>query len=714
MLARALAGAGRMDDAAQLRETMLALSSSVVDDVGVPFSFYAAMGLLESGGAPDRLQRWMKDELDRNIWRGPVATYLLRDVVAGIVRTRGDSTEHRSRQLADRVDDEITLVERVLELQRQFPMLGLSSNDDGAVTGTASWVLFDDGDWLVSVASMETEPDAVIALDAAAALAAVSVTVAGTSASLPRFRFTRGATAGDGRLGPRLPGLGVAFPEDPGAAVARAVWPQRAGYLGILGFVLSVTLFGGYLLLRDVRRETRLAALRSHFVSSVSHELKTPLTSIRMFAETLRMRGATDPSTQAEYLDTIVGESERLTRLLNNVLDHSQIEQDRKIYHPTTTSLPDIVDRAAAAMEYPPLARWFHVAGRRRGGVGAGDGGCRRGRAGDAESPHQCHEVLGRGSRDRRASACGRWPCGDRGDGSGRRHSGAGAGQGDGEILSSAVAGKRPYPGNRSRPDARRPYGARPRWPTRGTQRGGSRQHVRDSPAAGGYIVSRILVVEDDPAILRGLSDNLKAESYEVLTASDGKEGYRLIVERKLDLIILDLMLPKLGGYEVCRKVRGEGVQTPILILSARGEESDRVLGLDLGADDYVTKPFSVRELLARVRALLRRARPATALPSELRFADVVVDFKRFESRKGDTLLEMTRKEFGMLQFLAARAGEVVRRDELLDEVWDYRNYPTTRTVDNHIASLRAKIEDDASAPQHLLTVHGVGYKLVM
>ena len=228
--------------------------------------------------------------------------------------------------------------------------------------------------------------------------------------------------------------------------------------------------------------------------------------------------------------------------------------------------------------------------------------------------------------------------------------------------------------------------------------------------------MSRILVVEDDPAILRGLSDNLKAESYEVLTASDGKEGYRLIVERKLDLIILDLMLPKLGGYEVCRKVRGEGVQTPILILSARGEESDRVLGLDLGADDYVTKPFSVRELLARVRALLRRARPATALPSELRFADVVVDFKRFEARKGDTLLEMTRKEFGMLQFLAARAGEVVRRDELLDEVWDYRNggiHLGTRRRPHSGGTTSPyayapKIEDDASAPQHLLTVHGV------
>ncbi len=226
--------------------------------------------------------------------------------------------------------------------------------------------------------------------------------------------------------------------------------------------------------------------------------------------------------------------------------------------------------------------------------------------------------------------------------------------------------------------------------------------------------MSCILVVEDDPAILRGLSDNLEAESHEVLTASDGEEGYRLIVERKPDLIILDLMLPKLGGYEVCRKVRSEGVTTPILILTARGEESDRVLGLDLGADDYITKPFSVRELLARVRAALRRAQPKTPLPDELRFADVVVDFKQFEARKGDKVLKMTRKEFGMLQFFAARTGEVVRRDELLQDVWEYRDYPTTRTVDNHIASLRAKIENNAAEPQHLLTVHGVGYKLVI
>ena len=227
--------------------------------------------------------------------------------------------------------------------------------------------------------------------------------------------------------------------------------------------------------------------------------------------------------------------------------------------------------------------------------------------------------------------------------------------------------------------------------------------------------MSRILVVEDDPAILRGLADNLTFESYEVLTAGDGEAAYRLLCEKKPDLLILDLMLPRMSGYELCRKARSEGITTPIMMLTARGEEADRVLGLDLGADDYMTKPFSVRELLARVRALLRRtAGPSKALPDDLRVDDLVVDFRRYEARKGEKVLEMTRKEFGLLRLLAARAGEVVSREELLNEVWGYENYPSTRTVDNHVASLRSKIEEDAAQPRRLLTVHGVGYKLVL
>ena len=228
--------------------------------------------------------------------------------------------------------------------------------------------------------------------------------------------------------------------------------------------------------------------------------------------------------------------------------------------------------------------------------------------------------------------------------------------------------------------------------------------------------MKRILIIEDDAAILRGLKDNLEYESYEVLTAVDGEEGYYLIKQKKPDLIILDLMLPKMNGYELCRKVRHEGVTTPILMLTARGEEMDRVHGLDLGADDYVTKPFSVPELLARIRAIIRRIQKAKTgdLPNDLQFGEVSVDFKCFEARKGDEVLDMSRKEFGVLRLLAARAGEVITRDELLDEVWGYDQYPTTRTVDNHIALLRTKLEENPSKPRHLLTVHGVGYKLVL
>ncbi len=226
--------------------------------------------------------------------------------------------------------------------------------------------------------------------------------------------------------------------------------------------------------------------------------------------------------------------------------------------------------------------------------------------------------------------------------------------------------------------------------------------------------MSRIIVIEDDLAILRGLRDNLEYESYEVYTATDGEQGYRLIQKHHPHLIVLDLMIPRMSGYELCRKVRSEGIATPILMLTARSGEADRVRGFDLGADDYVTKPFSVPELLARIRAILRRVKPSTALPDRLHFDDVSVDFKRFEAKKGKEVLKLSRKEFGVLRLLAARLDDVVTRNELLDEVWGHESYPTTRTVDNHISSLRSKLEDDSSKPRHLITVHGVGYKLVL
>jgi DNA-binding response OmpR family regulator len=226
--------------------------------------------------------------------------------------------------------------------------------------------------------------------------------------------------------------------------------------------------------------------------------------------------------------------------------------------------------------------------------------------------------------------------------------------------------------------------------------------------------MSRVLVIEDEPAILRGLADSLRFESYDVLTAGDGESGYELLRTREPDLVLLDLMLPKMSGYDVCRKARAKGITTPILMLTARGEEMDRVAGLDLGADDYVTKPFSLPELLARVRALLRRSQAAAGAnePIErLAFDDVEVDFGKYEARREGVTVEMARKEFQVLRYLASHPDHVITREELLEKVWGLEKYPTTRTVDNHILSLRAKLEREPGNPRRLLTVHGVGYK---
>jgi DNA-binding response OmpR family regulator len=228
--------------------------------------------------------------------------------------------------------------------------------------------------------------------------------------------------------------------------------------------------------------------------------------------------------------------------------------------------------------------------------------------------------------------------------------------------------------------------------------------------------MKRILIIEDDVSILSGLKDVLTFKSYEVLTAEDGEMGYAAAVEEKPDLIILDIMIPKMDGFTLCRKLRAEGNSTPVLMLTAKGEEPDKIQGLDIGADDYMTKPFSLPELLARVRALLRRTpeRAKKNLPDSIKIGDVSLNFKKYEAHKRDLVLNLSPKEFGILRFLASRVGEVVTRDELLNEVWGYDLYPTTRTVDNHIAQLRIKIEKNPADPRYLVTVHGIGYKLTL
>lgn len=221
--------------------------------------------------------------------------------------------------------------------------------------------------------------------------------------------------------------------------------------------------------------------------------------------------------------------------------------------------------------------------------------------------------------------------------------------------------------------------------------------------------MTSVLIVEDDTAIRRGLADNLEHEGYEAIPVGDAEEALEVIAREGPDLILLDLMLPGMSGFEFCSRMRDQGDQTPIIVVSARSEEADRIRGLDLGADDYITKPFSIQELMARVRAALRRS-PLSS-HHRVRFDDIIIDFKRYEVIRGEELVPMTRKEFGVLQVLIERGGEVVTRDELLDEVWGIDAFPTTRTVDNHIATIRSKLEPDPSEPRYILTVHGVGYR---
>jgi len=226
--------------------------------------------------------------------------------------------------------------------------------------------------------------------------------------------------------------------------------------------------------------------------------------------------------------------------------------------------------------------------------------------------------------------------------------------------------------------------------------------------------MNRVLVVEDDEAMAVALRDGFAYEGYEVSVARDGEAGLRMAREETPDLMILDVMLPKMTGLEICKLLRGEGSNLPIIMLTARGQEIDKVLGLKLGADDYVTKPFSFMELMARVEAVLRRTQPGGgAQRSVHEFGSVTVDLERHEATRGAENLELTPREFRLLGYFLEHQGEVVSREELLDAVWGYDTIPFTRTVDTHVAKLRKKIEDDPSAPQHIITVHRLGYKFV-
>jgi Response regulators consisting of a CheY-like receiver domain and a winged-helix DNA-binding domain len=224
--------------------------------------------------------------------------------------------------------------------------------------------------------------------------------------------------------------------------------------------------------------------------------------------------------------------------------------------------------------------------------------------------------------------------------------------------------------------------------------------------------VERILIIEDELPMRTALHDVLVGEDYRVLTAPDGEAGLRRALAEKPDLILLDIMMPKLDGFALCAELRRLSNSVPILMLTAKGQVEDRVTGLDAGADDYLVKPFSTDELLARVRALLRRMQRKTNAPTTLSFGDARVDLIKQTASKGKKPFHLTAKEFAMLRLMAESPGEPISRERFLDIVWDYTAFPTTRTVDNHIASLRRKLEPNPDQPRWFKTVHGVGYKL--
>jgi DNA-binding response OmpR family regulator len=220
-----------------------------------------------------------------------------------------------------------------------------------------------------------------------------------------------------------------------------------------------------------------------------------------------------------------------------------------------------------------------------------------------------------------------------------------------------------------------------------------------------------ILVIEDDISILRGLKDNLEYEGYTVITETNGEKGLQVALRRKTDLVLLDIMLPGMNGYEICRKLKKEKPELLIIMITARGSEIDKVSGLDTGADDYVTKPFSIPELMARIRAVIRRTATGSDIPDEYCFGNIKLDFKKYKAFRSNQEIKLSSKEFAIMEYFIRHEGEAVHRHDLLNEVWGYESIPTTRTIDNFILDLRKKLEENPSKPRHIESVRDIGYR---
>ncbi len=361
LLARALSKTDRKKEALEHFHSILKLPSRIKDEYGIPFCLYAAGPLLEAGTGFEEIAEAISAEIEAKRWLSPAEAYLLKDLAEKLINTPEPSVKDAAHKYNQQILDYIRKMEQSLALQRDFQTLPLFTNQESQ-KNESIWVPYGEGPWLISLASPPAGTNPLVIVVEAGDILASLKSDSGFLKTYPgEIRFIRDEASEGKFLGPNFRGLKIAFEAGELSVLSKQWSVQPAFYLLALLLVLSVTLFGAYLLWRDVRREVQMAEMRSQFVSSVSHELKTPLTAIRMFAETLRLGRSKDPKTQREYLDTIVNESERLTRLLNNVLDFSKIEQGKRIYRPETASLSEIIQGAARAMEYPLSKQGFKL-----------------------------------------------------------------------------------------------------------------------------------------------------------------------------------------------------------------------------------------------------------------------------------------------------------------------------------------------------------------
>ncbi len=364
LLARVLAKAGRKKEALSHYRRILDLPSRVTDEYGIPLSLYAAGRLLDAGVGYGEVSECIRTELGAKRWLSPAEFYMLQEVVERLVKAAPEqSIEDKAKDYQRMINEHILKLEQVLELKGDFQKIAFTAKQGNkAQRDEPIWISYGEIPWLVSLAPPLAGSKPLLFIVHAQDIHASLRQDSGFSETFSgEFHFITGESSEGESLGPNFRGLKIGFAESEDTALSKQWNFQRSFYLLALLLVLSVTLFGAYLLWRDVRRDVRMAEMRSQFVSSVSHELKTPLTAIRMFAETLRLGRSKNLKTQAEYLDTIVSESQRLTRLLNNVLDFSKIEQGKRIYRPEPSSLSEIIQAAARAMKYPLSQQGFEL-----------------------------------------------------------------------------------------------------------------------------------------------------------------------------------------------------------------------------------------------------------------------------------------------------------------------------------------------------------------